>query len=138
MEAIKYGPGVWFSIHLLALNAQDTCSKKVFIKYMERLKETFPCAKCRKHMERYMNANPIQEFWDKENGFFKWSWIFHNAVNIRLGKKFLDYEEALNLYTDNIIACNKGCDESSSIELVYNKPNKRQVPRNYYIPNMYK
>lgn len=131
MESIRYGPGVWFSIHTLALKATDNCGKKIFIDFMDSLTETFPCVKCRNHIRNYINEHPIQKFWNEENGFFKWSWIFHNVVNLRLNKPIMEYSEALDKYTKPHETCSKGCDSDSSVYLSYDE-SERQIPRVHY------
>jgi hypothetical protein len=132
MESVRYGPGVWFSIHILALKAVDNSSKKMFIEFIDILSDTFPCIKCRKHIKNYVSEHPIQKFWNEENGFFKWSWIFHNVVNLRLNKPIMEYSEALEKYTILHDTCTKGCDTDSSVYLSYDE-SERQIPRAHYI-----
>ena len=117
----KYiGPGVWFIIHLKAYNAITPSSKKEFIEFMELLKIKFPCKKCRKHITKYLNENPIINYWNiydnygNDVGMFQYTWMFHNAVNMRLNKPHMDWKTAWNLYSNigNGI-CNKHCNEDN-------------------------
>lgn len=130
------GPGVWFTIHRTAKRATNESSKKCFVELMNDLAEKFPCPKCRNHIQQYLAENPIKAFWDlkrknmqkpdvssvsgvgedanEEIGMFTWAWNFHNAVNSRLDKPYVDFDTAWNLYTDSgISVCTKGCGEDS-------------------------
>lgn len=100
----KIGPGVWSTIHLKAKIALDAVSKEDFVKEMHFHYHYFPCLNCRKHIQEYMDTHPFQPFMTliDENGvdvgLFKWSWYFHNAVNKRLGKPYMPWETAYELY----------------------------------------
>jgi hypothetical protein len=111
----KYA-GIWFSIHTYAKSANDFESKRSFINFIKNLSENFPCEACGKHFRDYLKENPIEYYIrsdDNENlGCFRWSYIFHNAVNSRLKKKVLDWETAKSLYYNTV--CNKGCNDASS------------------------
>lgn len=113
------GPGVWFSIHLKAKNATTHRRKEDFIEYMNMLSEEFPCIKCRKHIQAYLKENSFDNFYnmtdedDEDIGLFKWTWIFHNTVNNRLGKPYIDWETAWSMYDEGDMICSQECDESS-------------------------
>jgi len=97
------GPGVWYIIHTVAIEATDDNKKYGFITLMNTIKETFPCEECRKHIVEYMENNPFTPYWNiQENGrhygMFKWTWNFHNTVNRRLGKKYVEWETAKGFY----------------------------------------
>lgn len=98
------GPGIWHSIHLLGKNANMIERKKAFIYFMDLLYHNFPCPVCKTHIQQYMNKNPIVPFLNLKSpngtdiGLFKWSWIFHNAVNTRLGKPEMDWDTVQALY----------------------------------------
>lgn len=115
------GPGTWFSIHITAKNAITKDSKDAFIQFMELLRNTFPCLKCRKHINEYMDKNPIRDFYmirdDKGNdiGMFKYSWLFHNTVNTRLNKPYIDWNTAWSMYSDDTSSvCNIGCNDEDN------------------------
>lgn len=114
------GPGVWYSIHLMARNATTLDKKEDFIDYMEDLAESFPCMNCRKHIQAYLADNPFEPFMDMYNdkgediGMFKWSWMFHNTVNARLAKPIMDWNTAWHLYEqDSDMICSQDCGEDS-------------------------
>ena len=57
-----------------------------------------------KHAHDYLMEHPMEPYRDIKDdsgipcGMFMWSWEFHNAVNERLGKKVIDYNDAYELY----------------------------------------
>lgn len=111
-----YGPGIWFIIHLTAYNAKTEIDKREFLKLLTSIKESFPCIKCRKHMSDYFQSNPVIRYWNIPNGIFKWSWMFHNAVNDRLGKNPMLWDEAVKVFSGDVIhICDEGCNDSSSM-----------------------
>lgn len=110
------GPGVWFSIHLLAKNASTIAKKDHFIDYMKQLSLDFPCMKCRTHIQAYLKDNPFEPYYTILNeegddiGLFKWSWAFHNTVNNRLGKPYMEFQTAWDMYSDDSdMVCSQDC-----------------------------
>jgi len=99
-----WGPGVWWTIHIQAKHATDHTKIQNFIKYIKFILPRLPCMKCREHATAYLKQNPIEEYLNMKdkNGLFEWSRIFHNAVNIRLGKQHTyDYDTAWSMYEDD-------------------------------------
>ena len=120
------GPGTWYAIHLKAINSTDNKSIREFIEFMNLLADNFPCPKCRTHIQQYIKTHPFSdlvklEVDGRKIGMFKWSWMFHNAVNSRLRKPILDWETALDLYSGETEICSKNCDEVSEIPSEHNK-----------------
>jgi hypothetical protein len=113
-DPVKLGPGIWYTIHIKAKLATNEKAKQEFVDYMYLLHDEFPCLNCRKHIQEYMSSHPFDLFENmtnengKEIGMFKWTWMFHNAVNTRLNKPYLDWETAREMYNidyDNIVPC---------------------------------
>ena len=92
-----FGPGLWFSIHTYAIRATTKARKHAFIDYMEMIAESLKCETCRMHATKYITENPMDRYIDD---LFRWTWIFHNAVNQRLKKEELDYNTAHKLYAN--------------------------------------
>lgn len=106
-----WGPGMWLSIHITALKmGEDT-----FLNWIRIMISSIPCETCRSHASKYLTDNPPEAYKDIYNstgdlvGMFKWSWIFHNDVNMRLSKPVLDYNTAYRMYSDDTILCSKDC-----------------------------
>ena len=97
------GPGFWFAIHKLAIEAQTPEQEQFFLEFLEKVRQIFPCERCVKHMEEYLKENPISyNFLCHKNGirigYFYFSWNLHNHVNQSIGKPLMSFEEALSLY----------------------------------------
>ncbi len=104
-----FGPGLWFNTHIMAMDA-DTYDKIIqFISYIRFITQKLPCSDCNNHAIKYISINPPENFINltdkkgKKIGMFKWTWIFHNDVNNRLGKNIIDWDTAYNMYQDDEI-----------------------------------
>ena len=102
------GPGIWYRIHIDALAAVTDELKASYIVYINNLCDKFNCKKCQEHFREYLDDNSFESYWRMENGFFKWTWAFHNAVNKRLGKREYSYEECLGMYSGSVVCVNCG------------------------------
>ena len=115
------GPGLWWYIHSKAKDAIDDSSIKEFIDLMIYFSINFPCNTCRKHINEYINTHPMEDLRSLTNekgeriGMFKWTWLFHNAVNTRLKKPYVEWETAIGMfYNDGIEICSKNCHEADT------------------------
>ena len=105
----KYvGPGIWFSIHIMAYNAKTQKEKEFVIKQIRIIQENFPCQECKSHFWDYLNNHPPEDTIKKDSeALFLWTVNFHNAVNFRVGYKQLSFEEAKSLYSGDSLFCSK-------------------------------
>ena len=71
----------------------------------------------------------------EEVGFFKWSWIFHNAVNSRLEKPIISWETALSMYYSNT-TCSKNCQKEETQTLI-SKTDNNSLYITPYSSNIY-
>lgn len=114
------GPGTWWVLHMKAKAATDDKGIKDFIAFMLFLRENFSCMKCRKHIGEYIDTHPFSDLINYRNsegerqGMFKWSWLFHNAVNARLGKPHVDWETAVDMFYGDSAVCNTVCGSEES------------------------
>ena len=113
-----FGPGVWFVIHSSAHDAIDEKSITDFLAFIRKIVTILPCGDCRNHATEYVNTHNPNDFIDlvnesgKKIGMFKYTWMFHNAVNERLGKRIIDFETAYHMYSqDEDTVCPIGCGE---------------------------
>jgi len=122
-DPTRFGPGLWFSIHFKGIRA--TTEKKIacFIEYMDELSKNLPCMECRTHYQDYISKHPIIDYSDIKGkdgnpiGMFMWSWKFHNAVNLRLGKKHVDWDTAYNMFSSTESNfCSADCSSSGEEE----------------------
>jgi hypothetical protein len=99
-DPASVGPGCWFKIHVDAISATDDKSKFSFINSIINLSKNFKCNDCKVHFTKYISDNPPSNYFNTDDGMFKWSWEFHNGVNKRLKKKIIKYEEAFKYFSD--------------------------------------
>ena len=133
------GPGVWYVTHLKSKNATTDDKIDNFIEYMEFLASKFACMNCRKHIRSYIDTHPFEDlrYMTNENGdrvgMFKWVWLFHNAVNTRIHKPYVDWDTAWGMYDENVSVCSTNCDSVDSVDTVNNTVNniKRSNNENY-------
>jgi len=111
---VYIGPGVWYTFHSLAAEAKNDLEKKEVIKHIRMLHHKFPCSDCKGHFGEYLEKHPPEETLGKnqsEDSLFLWTVNFHNAVNYRLKKPQVSYEEAKSIFMQNDIFCSAKCDE---------------------------
>lgn len=113
----SWGVGCWYSIHTYAMNAKTDDTKKAFMDYMKIICTNIKCENCRGHATEYLEKHPIKDFHNIKNehgediGMFKWTYLFHNAVNSRLGKPQMLWETAYSMYSPTSPVCVQGCGE---------------------------
>ena len=138
-ELGKYAPGIWLQIHIKGMLAVDEKSKQDFIDYMWFQAETFPCENCRKHINQYLKDHAFTHLYNAKNnqgeeiGMFKWSWMFHNTVNTRLGKPYVDWNTAWEMFKgfrEGITPCTD-CGEKDKL-------NKEAIIHNYFLKKNFK
>ena len=117
----KYvGPGIWFSIHVMAYNAKTPKEKEFVIKQIRLIQQNFPCQECKSHFWDYLNNHPPEATASPKSdpeSLFLWTVNFHNAVNFRRGYGQLSFEEAKTLYSGEGLYCMKSsCDGTESSE----------------------
>ena len=95
MDPSVVGPDIWKEIHNLAIDVVDQKSEEIFTKYIEDISNNFPCGMCKKHINKYIKSHPFPGEYTK---YFKWSWIFHNTVNVRIGKNYIPWNKVLSIY----------------------------------------
>nr|QBK90228.1 MAG: Erv1/Alr family disulfide (thiol) oxidoreductase [Pithovirus LCPAC102] len=119
-ESKIWGPGIWLNIHVFALGAITMDKIYQYIEYIKFIMPKLPCNECRNHAIEYIINNPLEEYINIKNekdiyiGMFKWTWIFHNTINMRIRKNTIDYDTALYMYDDPIV-CSSSCASDNTI-----------------------
>jgi len=103
-KSANFGPGTWFCIHVHARNSKTQNQKEAFIKFINNICQNLKCGECNGHCHKYIEEHPPNKFMNviennEDIGMFMWSWMFHNAVNKRIGKKIMDWKTALMMYS---------------------------------------
>ena len=143
----KDASGTWYSAQLMASIATTEEKKNNFVSYMTMLSNHFFCLTCREHIKRYIDANPFNVYWNVKNedgreiGMFKWIWIFHEAVNKRIGKKGISWESAVEMYISEAGICSADCgqdidnDDVTPIDVPFITPSIVHVNKSKTIDN---
>lgn len=92
----KYiGPGVWYMLHLLALESESSPEiKEAFPQMIDVLRQKFPCEICRKHLNKAVRELPVRPHADLPHGYWTWAYAIHDKANKRLDKVSPDIHEA--------------------------------------------
>jgi hypothetical protein len=116
-DPVYLGPGYWASWHLKSLYS-DTKDKKIEVARNIALDiSNFPCLKCKNHSKEYVTKNPLLYAVNNKDPYsmFIWTFKFHNEVNLRIGKKVYEFEEAKNMWL-KLEKCTKDCGEKDIVE----------------------
>jgi hypothetical protein len=134
-SGIKYtGPGTWHIIHTKAFLAKGDELKRHFIHFMKNeIQPNLNCAECREHCYSYISSTNMEDYINKKDkdgndiGLFFWTWEFHNAVNKRINKQQISWDDAYDYFnTQNIKVCTVGCDETVKISKKMNMKIKKR------------
>lgn len=96
-----WGPYMWRSIHIIALNYPYSPSDQHKIacrQFFESLQYMLPCSICQKNFRQKLIDYPIQL--NSRKDLFEWSVKLHNIVNGCLGKRQILLNEVIELYEE--------------------------------------
>lgn len=98
-------------MHTIAAEARTREQQECAIRDIRNLQNKFPCGECKGHFGDYLQKHPPEEVLGKgEDSLFTWTVNFHNAVNYRLKKPQVSYEEAKSIFYDENVFCTAKCD----------------------------
>jgi hypothetical protein len=125
------GPGLWYGIHTMAANAKTPERKRYAIEEIRNLQSNFPCGECKIHFGNYLSTHsPETTINGNEEALFLWSFNFHNAVNHRLKKPQVSYDDAKKIFYTDSEFCMSDCGSENKVnekDKVNKKP--RLIPR---------
>ena len=117
-DPVKIGPGLWFKLHLDAVQAVTDELKRAFVINTQALVDNFKCAHCQEHFRAFVERYPLTRYWNIHNregqdiGFFQWTWELHNQVNKRYRKYQPTLEEAYLYYSQAKVGLCFDCGKS--------------------------
>jgi Erv1 / Alr family len=97
-----WGPQLWHSMHMIALNYPDKPSPSDKLNYkifFESLKDVIPCLSCADNYAEHLQELPIDRHLDSARSLFTWTVKVHNIVNASRGKRTWAVEEAIAYYS---------------------------------------
>jgi hypothetical protein len=122
-DPIKVGPGIWFKMHIDAINAVTDALKEAFIININAVCDNFKCKKCQPHFRKFIDTHPLQNYWHirdskgRDIGFFQWTWEMHNQVNRFLKKYEPTLEEAYEFYSNSETGACFNCGSDTNVSI---------------------
>ncbi len=114
LDKEKWGPNAWKYLHIVSFTYPDTPSKKERLntyKFIVGFSQTIPCKQCRYHFIALiapdLKSHESSIIFDNKDTLSRSVVRWHNAVNRRLSKPLMKYEDALILYTKSSSNCTK-------------------------------
>lgn len=103
--ADAWGTHLWGFIHTLTVidfePEMNEIHQRRVIQNLKAIPDVFPCAMCLPtYQEALAKLDPLPL--RESMVLFKWSWELHNAVNKKLSKPDLSYEDAIKRWTKEI------------------------------------
>lgn len=99
-----WGKHFWFVLHTIAItypnNPNETMKKKVY-DFIQNLPIFLPNEKIGNIFMEYLDKYPVSPYLDNRQSFMKWMHFIHNKINIRIGKKNIDFIDSLEKYYNN-------------------------------------
>jgi Erv1/Alr family protein len=98
-----WGPPWWEYLHKAAIaypRAPTVADARAVFERFWKFFSRLPCVKCRAHSSEYLASNPLHLA--NSESLQRWVWAYHNAVNLRLGKRQISYAEYRELYAAEI------------------------------------
>lgn len=131
----RIGPGSWGVMHSIARKNTSKEGQLFAKRVIEDIIQTFPCLECRGHAMEYLAKHPIpvRGSDDDEQEFLVFSWTvdFHNFVNKRLHKDYIDLQDALKLWSGENV-CLEDCGGEESVEIDVSKLTGGDVKQGVY------
>ena len=116
--------GWWIQYHYDSLRADQSPElRREFIERLYYHSKIFPCEHCIKHFQKYIIEHDPKD----STSMFAYTWNFHNAVNVRLGKITMDWETYTKVYKVEGYKC-AGCSDNNNQNLK-SKENMAKVKR---------
>ena len=104
----------WHYLHVWSLGVSlgNPREKGDAYRFLESMASTFVCPECAHHFIQHIKSTNLHRRLVENSAptivtnedLFKWTWEFHNAVNLRVGKPVVPYGRALQLYARGYVA----------------------------------
>ena len=104
--------GIWYCLHLEAYLAKTVLDQNAFIKRLKRMALYLPCARCHLDATAYIDGHKITagSVFGRHgvSSVFMYMFIFHNAVNSKIGKRIYDFNNVHIFYRELVRNRRKG------------------------------
>jgi Erv1 / Alr family len=101
-DKLAWGPQLWHTIHMVALNYPDRPSPSDKLNYklfFESLKDVIPCLSCADNYAEHLQEKPIEKALDSAYNLFAWTIDLHNIANSFAGKPQWPLQDAIRFYS---------------------------------------
>lgn len=105
----EWGRRGWNWLHTEAIRYPEAPSRRQGLEAWARLAgfmRRIRCVRCRTHATAWIGTHPPDL--RSTHSYQSWVWEFHNAVNRRLSKPEVSYDEYRRLYADELDAAMRG------------------------------
>lgn len=102
------GPPMWETLHYAAFQCPEPFAERApaLVDLVRGYVVLLPCAECRGHFAALLDAHPPEAAAQSgRQAFARWTVDAHNAVNARLGKPLLTYDQAARRYARGDLHC---------------------------------
>lgn len=102
------GPPMWETLHYTAFQCPEPFAERApaLVGLVRGYVLLLPCAECRGHFAALLDAHPPEiAAQSGRQAFARWTVDAHNAVNARLGKPLVTYEQAVWRYGRGDLRC---------------------------------
>lgn len=111
MLTTVWGPPMWHVLHTMSFNYPvhpTEKTKKRYFEYIQLLRYTLPCGKCRENLKRNFKKLPLHmKHMKSRESFSKYVYDLHELINVMLGKKSgLSYDDVRERYEHFRSRCN--------------------------------
>lgn len=112
----------------MASNATTERKRELYVNWLNSLKESFPCEKCRLHLIKNLEEptadgsvgpGPVEPYSKSNVSLFRHSWKLHDTVNKQLNKpkeQCLTFEEAFEVYFKTKVPVTTPVDEKPIVQ----------------------
>lgn len=101
-----WGNNFWFTLHSVSFFYPEYPTSTDMHKYktfFETISYVLPCPSCKEHYRKILNDYPIDPYLESRDSLIRWVILVHNKVNLRIGKKEISYQDAINEYSKKYI-----------------------------------
>lgn len=139
LDISQWGPQAWKFMHAVTFAYPENPTpeqKQAAIAFFSSLSKLLPCEKCRDHFSIGLEVQPVEKFCDSRANLSRWLVDFHNAVNSRLGKAFVEYEQMCKVYlgTTASTAATRSC--ARDMQSQNTSTSSSAKPGNSYYPTL--
>jgi hypothetical protein len=105
-----WGNPAWKTLHIFA-KGYIPSKRRSATAFVYSFADLLPCIDCNKEFVNNIKLIPLvsndMDYLASAELFFKWTWIQHNLVNKRIGKKQISFKEAVAIHSNANNSC--GC-----------------------------